>query len=357
MQTALRTLPRWPAQGQRSGSTTPEWFAPSDDARRDGPLAEVGYRCERTFLVRNHTATPAIDAGAWACAGSRRPEASPDAATRSSLAPHLKRLRSKRLTGSCGAGNGQRILSGRAGTPGPGTQWAWAESGRRMARASRSRGARACRDNEGPVDVLPQGLDANVLGGRRPRKVRRRFPRRRRRRFSRRDERRAAAPDTAIRPLVVPGWVGIAASSGRQISSPVALSTDTKSYRCSFPTTPPTPPPLTPNGQERAGAPRGAVLLLASRRRRACLRDGSVRRAEVSTDRGATWAEPSATANRPAACAVEVNVRATHPGRPRIWDARDDEDGRPIPCLPFKPSGTLRRPSSGTRSSSPSGAT
>jgi DMSO/TMAO reductase YedYZ molybdopterin-dependent catalytic subunit len=194
----------------------PEWFTAFgsnaemrwDAARDQGYLIEPGR-----FFVRNHTSTPAIDAGTWRLrvsgAGVRRPL---ELSYR-----QLERLACESETAfiEC-AGNGRSFFGTQQGTPASGTQWRLGAIG-----VARWRGVRL-RDvlelagiRRSAVDVLPTGLDpAYVSGGVDYGHVRRPLP-------------VAKALDDALialemngrelppdhgfpARLVVPGWVGIA---------------------------------------------------------------------------------------------------------------------------------------------------
>ena len=150
----------------------PEWFVPfgTNAETRWDALAEVGYEVpNERFFVRNHTATPAIDAATWRLRvfgdGLKLRPGAGDSVEFSLR--DLKRLRSRKLAAfiEC-AGNGRGLFAAQQGTPAPGTQWGLGGVGvaewRGVPLSEVLERAGITKD---AVDVLPQGLDANVVSG------------------------------------------------------------------------------------------------------------------------------------------------------------------------------------------------
>ena len=187
------------------------------------------------------------------------------------------------------------------------------------------------------VDVLPQGLDPNVVTGgvdlgnvRRPLPVEKAL-----------DDVLLAYEMNGTRlpvdhgfpvRLVVPGWVGIASIKwlGQiEVSTRPLFSLEhdvVPHVRLRLPER--LPAAHEPTGQERAGLARGAVLPLGMRMTltgRAWSGSAAIRGVEISADRGATWAAAkSHGANRPGAWArwrFELEPRS--PGEHEPLDARD----------------------------------
>ena len=118
------------------------------------------------FFVRNHTATPLIDAGKLAAADLRLGPAAPARAIELGLR-ELRRLPSATRAAfiEC-AGNGRSFFAGQQGTPATGSQWRLGAVG-----VARWRGVplRDVLERAGiarrAIDVMPQGLDATVVTG------------------------------------------------------------------------------------------------------------------------------------------------------------------------------------------------
>jgi DMSO/TMAO reductase YedYZ molybdopterin-dependent catalytic subunit len=342
----------------------PEWFVPfgTNAETRWDALAEVGYEVPNDrFFVRNHTATPTVDPKTWRLRVfgdglNLRPGAGDS--VEFSLRD-LRLLRSKKLTAliEC-AGNGRSFFASQQGTPAPGTQWALGGVGvaewrgvplsEVLERAGIAKSA---------VDVLPQGLDANVVsGGVDLGKVRRPLP-------------VAKALDDVLLAyemngvplppdhgfpvrLVVPGWVGIASIKwlGQiEVSTePLFSPWNTTSYRMFGPDYPADSPPLTSQGVKSAlELARNAVLPVGKRTTltgRAWSGAAPIRRVEVSTDRGATWSEAKLHgANRPGAWARwRFRFEPRSPGRYELWVRATDANGRSQPpSVPFNTYGYL----------------
>ena len=192
----------------------PEWFIPlgTNAEMRWEAMAGQGYVTpSERFFVRNHTATPRIDPATWRLrisgSGLRRPEG-----IELSL-DQLRRLPScTRVVAIECAGNGRSLFASQQGTPASGTQWGLGAIG-----VARWRGVplrellRRAGLTRRAVDVMPEGLDAEVTGQghvRRPLPVAKALD----------DVLVAYEMNGAPLPpdhgfparLVVPGWVGIA---------------------------------------------------------------------------------------------------------------------------------------------------
>jgi DMSO/TMAO reductase YedYZ molybdopterin-dependent catalytic subunit len=342
----------------------PEWFVRfgTNAETRWESLAEVGHEVpNERFFVRNHTETPLIDPSAWRLRvlgdGLKlRPGA--DGAVEFSLRD-LKRLPSKKLTAliEC-AGNGRRLFASQQGAGASGTQWALGGVGvaewkgvplfEVLERAGMTKSA---------VDVLPEGLDARVVSGgldlgrvRRPLPVEKAL-----------DDVLLAyemngvplPPDHGFPVrLVVPGWVGIASIKwlGRiEVSTqPLFSPWNTTSYRMFGPDYPVDSPPLTSLPVKSAlELAQDAVLPLGTRTTltgRAWSGTAALRRVEVSTDRGATWAEAKLEADsRPGVWARwRFTFEPRSQGRHEIWTRATDENGRvQPPSVPFNTFGYL----------------
>ena len=265
----LASPPRALAAGPIVKPLPPEWFIqfPTNAEMRWDAAGELGYLIpNERFFVGNHTATPIIDPATWRLnvfgSGLRKPEG------RTFSLRDLHRLPSRTITAAieC-AGNGRSFFGIQQGTPASGTQWKlgaigvarWrgVPLGELLDRAGISRRA---------VDVMPEGLDAEVTGQghvRRPLPVGKAF-----------DDVLVAyemngeplPPDHgAPARLVVPGWVGIASIkwlgrievADRELFSPW----NTTQYRLTGPTYGPDEPPLTRQAVKSAfELPSGATL-------------------------------------------------------------------------------------------------
>jgi DMSO/TMAO reductase YedYZ molybdopterin-dependent catalytic subunit len=337
----------------------PEWFirfGTNAETRLDA-LADVGETVpNERFFVRNHSATPTIDPATW------RLRVFGDGLTGDAVElslSDLERLPSTSLTAAieC-AGNGRSFFAGQQGTPAPGTQWALGGVG-----VAEWRGVPLAEVLEragiakSAVDVLPEGLDANVVSGgvdlgkvRRPLPVEKALD----------DVLLAYEMNGAELPpdhgypvrLVVPGWVGIASIKwlGRiEVSTrPLFSPWNTTSYRMFGPDYPADSPPLTSQPVKSAvELARGAVLPVGrptTLAGRAWSGTSAIRRVEVSIDRGATWADADLHgANAPGAWVrwrLELEPRA--PGEHELWVRATDEDGRTQPgSVPFNTYGYL----------------
>ena len=145
----------------------PEWFIPlgTNAEMRWEAAAPLGYTIPASrFFVRNHSSTPVIDPATWRLtvfgSGLREP-AGHVFSLRS-----LRKLEAETVTAfiEC-AGNGRRFFASQQGTPVSGSQWGLGAIG-----VARWRGVplRTVLERAGitrrAVDVLPEGLDAEVPG-------------------------------------------------------------------------------------------------------------------------------------------------------------------------------------------------
>ena len=257
------------------------------------------------FFVRNHTATPLIDARTWRLqvfgSGLRRPEG------RAFSLRELPRLPSREVPAfiEC-AGNGRSLFGSQQGTPAAGSAWKLGAIG-----VARWRGVplREVLERAGitrrAVDVLPEGLDATVVAGgadqghvRRPLPVEKALD----------DALLAYEMNGAPLPpdhgfplrLVVPGWIGIASIKwlGRieVADRPLFSYWNTTQYRMVGPDYPPDSPPLTTQPVKSAFELPWGGSLPAGRTRltgRSWSGGRPIRRVEVRID-GPGGAGPSA---------------------------------------------------------------
>jgi DMSO/TMAO reductase YedYZ molybdopterin-dependent catalytic subunit len=259
------------------------------------------------FFVRDHTATPLLDANTWRLklfGTGLRGAPTRDAAIE--LDYHqLRRLPATEVISfvEC-AGNGRSFYGTQQGTPAPGTQWRLGAVGVARWRGVRLstvlRRAGLTRD---AVDVLPEGLDAEVVSnGVNLGHVRRPLP-------------VAKALDDALLAyemngetlppdhgfpvrLIVPSWVGIASIKwlgAIEVSATPLLSPfNTQLYRLFGPDYPADGSPITTQNLKSAfELPWVGATLAANKthviRGRSWSGNGRIRRVQVSTDGGTTW--------------------------------------------------------------------
>jgi len=326
----------------------PEWFIPQGtnaemrwEAMRDQRLL---VRNER-FFVRNHTATPRIDAATWRLrvfgSGLRDPggvELSYD---------QLSRLETREITAAieC-AGNGRRFFGDQQGTPAPGTQWRLGAIG-----LARWRGVPLSAVLEragvrpGAVDVMPEGLDNRVSAdGADQGHVRRPLP-------------IAKALDDALLAfemngeelppdhgfparIVVPGWIGVASikwvGSIEVSSAPLSSPWNTKWYRGL--STQPVKSAFELPWDARLTPERRTIELHG----RSWSGGAPIRRVEVSTDGGASWERAHVRGpNRQYGWARwTFPWRSPAPGAHQLLARATDRDGLTQPAtVPFNENG------------------
>ena len=350
----------WPSAAVAAGPIVkplpPEWFVAlnTNAEMRWDAAAELGHRIpNERFFVRNHTSTPLIDPATWSLrvfgSGLRRPEG------RAFSLRELRRLPARSITAAieC-AGNGRRFFASQQGTPASGTQWGLGAIG-----VARWHGVplRDVLERAGlsarAVDVMPEGLDAAVGSQghvRRPLPVEKAL-----------DDVMLAyemngeplPPDhgAPVR-LVVPGWIGVASIkwvgsievADHQLFSPW----NTTQYRLTGPSYGADEPPLTTQAVKSAfELPFGAALE-AGRRYELTGRSWSgrapIRRVDVSTDGGATYAPAKLHGpNRPNGWVRwRVPFSPGEPGGHQLLARATDEADRTQPdTVPFNDSGYL----------------
>ncbi|MDF5752295.1 sulfite oxidase [Spongiactinospora sp. TRM90649] len=320
-------------------------------------LADAGYFVPNDrFFVRNHTATPVIDAAGWRLrvhgAGVREdcsfgygeilemPAVTVDAAI------------------EC-AGNGRVLFGEQQGTPVPGVPWRLGGVG-----VARWRGVplvevlRRAGLSPEAVDVLPSGLDAPyVCEGIDYGRVRRPLP------IAKACDDVLLAYEMNGEPLppdhgfpvrlVVPSWVGVASIKwvgDIEVSAePLFSPWNTRFYRMFGPDHPPGGgPPLTAQGVKSAFELPWDAVLPAHRtlvlRGRSWSGAGRVVRVEVSTDGGASWERARLRGPRPAAGWVRWRYtwRSPRPGAHTLLARAADETGGTQPgYMPFNVHGYM----------------
>jgi DMSO/TMAO reductase YedYZ molybdopterin-dependent catalytic subunit len=259
------------------------------------------------FFVRNHTATVDIDPGTWRLrlhGAGLRGAPTVERAVEFSLA-QLRRLPAMEVSAfvEC-AGNGRSFFGTQQGTPAPGTQWRLGAAG--LARWRGVRLASVLRRaglTDRAVDVLPRGLDAEVISGgvnlghvRRPLPVRKALH----------DVLLAYEMNGA--PLlsdhgfpvrvIVPSWVGIASIKwvgDIEVSDePLFSPFNTQLYRLFGPDYPAEGAPITRQVIKSAfELPWQGATVTAGRttllRGRSWSGSGRIRHVKVSTDGGRAW--------------------------------------------------------------------
>jgi DMSO/TMAO reductase YedYZ molybdopterin-dependent catalytic subunit len=337
----------------------PEWFVKfgTNAEMRWDAVPGLGYTTpNERFFVRNHTATPVIDAATWRLrvfgSGLRGNGAE-------FTYEQLRQLPSHSTTAfiEC-AGNGRSFFAAQQGRSAPGTQWALGAIGAAtwrgvllsevLERAGIARNA---------VDVLPQGLDASyVTGGVDYGRVRRPLP------VSKALDDVLLAYEMNGEPLppdhgfpvriVVPGWIGIASIKwvGQiEVSDQPLLSPwNTKWYRLSGGDYPAGLPPIETQLVKTAFELARGAELPAGRRvnleGRAWSGTSPIRHVDVSVDRGATWERAHLHGRNAAGTWVrwKLHLPAQTPGAYELWARATDEDGRTQPATtPYNENGYL----------------
>ncbi|HYJ70665.1 MAG TPA: sulfite oxidase [Nocardioidaceae bacterium] len=342
----------------------PEWFVDfgTNAEMRWDAAADLGYRVpNERFFVRDHTATPLIDAATWRLrvfgSGLRGAPGLDDAVEFEYY--QLRSLPSYEIDAviEC-AGNGRSFFASQQGTPAAGTPWGLGAIG-----LARWRGVRLAEVLEragirrDAVDVMPEGLDATVVtNGVDHGHVRRPLPV-----WKALDDALLAyemngeplPPDHGFPVrLVVPGWIGIASIkwlgqievSDQPLSSPW----NTLWYRLTGPDYPADSPPITDQAVKsafelpwNAALPARTVTTLTGR---SWSGQAPIRRVEVSTDGGQRWRTARLAGPNRANGWVrwELPWRPTSTGNHTLLARAVDESGRRQPAtVPFNDGGYL----------------
>jgi DMSO/TMAO reductase YedYZ molybdopterin-dependent catalytic subunit len=336
----------------------PEWFVNfgTNAEMRWDAVPGLGYKTpNERFFVRDHTATPLIDVQTWQLQvfGSGL-----HGSGRTFTYDQLRKLPQREVVAfiEC-AGNGRSLFALQQGTAAPGTQWGLGAIGvarwrgvplaEVLKRAGLSRRA---------VDVMPYGLDANVVSGgidyghvRRPIPIEKAL-----------DDAllvlemngEPLPPDHGFPlRLVVPGWVGVAnvkwVGQIEVSDEPLFSLWNTQQYVLTGDAYPDQPVLTTQTVKTAWELARGAELpantpvVLTGR---AWSGTSAVRRVDVSIDQGATWAPARLNARNGAG--AWVKFRYPFPARPagdlELWARATDEHGRTQPpTVPFNNAGYL----------------
>jgi DMSO/TMAO reductase YedYZ molybdopterin-dependent catalytic subunit len=337
----------------------PDWFVKlgTNAEMRWDALQGEGYVVPNSrFFVRDHTATPLLDAQNWQLrifgSGLKGDGAS-------FTYEQLRRLPSRELTAfiEC-AGNGRSFFASQQGTPAPGSQWGLGAIG-----VAKWKGVRLSEVLEragiakSAVDVMAQGLDGNVVvNGVDYGRVRRALP-------------VAKALDDVLLAyemngvplppdhgfplrLVVPGWVGVSSIKwvGQiEVSDkPLFSLWNTQQYRLLGAGYPADSPPLTSQVVKSAWElARGAALPYQRRIKltgRAWSGTSAIKRVDVSIDHGATWSPAKLSGPNEAGSWVQFTY--SFPSQPsgayELWARATDASGRTQPdTVPFNNLGYL----------------
>jgi DMSO/TMAO reductase YedYZ molybdopterin-dependent catalytic subunit len=337
----------------------PDWFVKlgtNAEMRWDALHGQGHVVPNSRFFVRDHTATPLLDAQNWQLrvfgSGLKGDGAS-------FTYEQLRKLPSRELTAfiEC-AGNGRSFFASQQGTPAPGSQWGLGAIG-----VAKWKGVRLSEVLEragitkSAVDVMPQGVDANVVvNGVDYGQVRRPLP-------------VAKALDDVLLAyemngvplppdhgfplrLVVPGWVGISSIKwvGQiEVSDqPLFSLWNTQQYRLLGTGYPADSPPLTSQVVKSAWElARGAALPYERRVKlsgRAWSGTSSIKSVDVSIDHGATWSPAKLSGPNQAGSWVQFTY--SFPPQPsgtyELWARATDASGRTQPdTVPFNNLGYL----------------
>jgi DMSO/TMAO reductase YedYZ molybdopterin-dependent catalytic subunit len=329
----------------------PQWFVDygSNAELRWESVAGTGYATGNDrFFVRDHTATPLIDAATWSLklfgTGLSKP-------TRFTYADLQKLPQREVLTAIECTGNGRGFFAVQQGTPAAGTQWGLGAIG-----VARWRGVPLSEllDRAGvtkdAVDVMPYGLDSTVVsGGVDYGHVRRPIP-------------LATATDQAVLALemngdplpadhgfparlVVPGWIGVAnvkwVGQIEVSTQPLSSLWNTQQYTIGG-------VPLTTQVVKsawelarNASLPAGSSQTLHGR---AWSGEAGIAAVDVSVDRGVTWtAARLLNRSGPGNWArFAYDLPALPAGPYELWARARDGHGRTQPStVPFNPNGYL----------------
>jgi DMSO/TMAO reductase YedYZ molybdopterin-dependent catalytic subunit len=340
----------------------PEWFVNfgSNAEMRWDAAGELGDTIpNERFFVRNHTSTAPIDAPSWRLrvfgSGLRGGCDDPGHAVQFSL-DDLRRLPSRTRTAfiEC-AGNGRSYFASQQATPAAGTQWHLGAIGvarwrgvplaEVLDRASIRRGA---------VDILPAGLDANVvIAGIDHGHVRRPLP------VEKALDDVLLAYEMNGQPLpadhgfpvrlVVPQWVGVASIKWlgqiEVADRPLYSPWNTSFYRLTGPAYAPDEPPLTLQTIKSAFELARGAQLAAGRRHlltgRSWSANAPIDDVEVSVDGGASWRRASLQENDGAAWSRwSIPWRPATPGVHELRARATDAAGTTQPtAVPFNDGG------------------
>jgi DMSO/TMAO reductase YedYZ molybdopterin-dependent catalytic subunit len=288
----------------------PEWFTilgTNAEMRWDSVAGQPYETANERFFVRNHTATPLIDASTWQLSvfGSGLRGAPDVDHPRTFSYRDLRRMPSREVTAfvEC-AGNGRSFFASQQGTPAPGSQWTLGAIG-----VARWRGVplsyvlrHAGLDPWRAVDVMPQGLDNTVVtNGVDTGHVRRPLPIAK----ALHDALLVYEMNGQILPpdhgfpvrLLVPGWVGVAnikwLGQIEVADEPLFSPWNTTQYRLLGAAYPPDSPPLTNQAVKSAfELPFGATFASGTRvvlTGRSWSGLAPIRHVDISTDGGTTW--------------------------------------------------------------------
>jgi DMSO/TMAO reductase YedYZ molybdopterin-dependent catalytic subunit len=285
----------------------PEWFINygSNAEMRWDAVSELGYLIpNERFFVRDHTSTPLIDAGTWSLNlwGDGLLGAPTESNPITISYEQLRQWPSVEIPAfvEC-AGNARSFFASQQGTPASGTQWGLGAIGvatwRGVPLAEVLERARIL---PGAVDVMPQGLDPEVVSGgvdqghvRRPLPVAKAF-KDAILAYEMNGEPLPADNGYPVR-VIVPGWVGVASIKwvGQiQVSKePLYSYWNTANYILEGPDYP-TPIPVTRQAVKSAfELASGATLpnepqVLTGR---SWSGTAPIKRVDISTDGGASW--------------------------------------------------------------------
>jgi DMSO/TMAO reductase YedYZ molybdopterin-dependent catalytic subunit len=308
------------------------------------------------FFVRNHTATELVDAQGWQLRVFGSGLAG-DGAT--FTYEQLRSLPSRELTAfvEC-AGNGRSFFASQQNTPAPGSQWGLGAIGvAKWKGVPLSEVLQRAGITKSAVDVMPQGLDGNVLvSGVDYGQVRRPVP-------------VAKALDDVLLAyemngvplppdhgfplrLVVPGWVGVSnikwVGQIEVSDQPLFSLWNTQQYRLIGPTYPADSPPLTTQVVKSAWElGRGAALPYKRRvalTGRAWSGTSAIKAVDVSIDQGATWLP--AKLSGPSGTGTWTQFTYSFPPQPsgtyELWARATDASGQTQPAtVPFNNLGYL----------------
>jgi DMSO/TMAO reductase YedYZ molybdopterin-dependent catalytic subunit len=337
-------------------------FGSNAEMRWEAMRDQGFYTPNDRFFVRDHTATVVIDPATWRLrlfGTGLRGAPTRENAVEFSL-ERLRRLPAVSLPAfvEC-AGNGRSFFASQQNTPAPGTQWRLGAVG-----VARWRGVRLgtvlrlAGLSHGAVDVLPQGLDAEVVSnGVNLGHVRRPLPVAKALHdvllaYEMNGEPLPPDHGAPVR-LIVPSWVGIAnikwVGDIEVADSPLFSPFNTQLYRLFGPSYPADGTPITTQNIKSAfELPWQGATLAAGRthllRGRSWSGNGRIRHVRVSTDGGTTWrhARPRGPQRGTAAWLQWELPWRPEPGGYQLVAAATDETGATQPTqVPFNTNGYL----------------